>query len=67
MCPVIVGSLRWLHASLVCNELAELESNLSVVGGSGNDSCGVVSELFRRQNNVISMGANLSMPLSLLP
>lgn len=31
--------LRWLHASLVGNELAELESDLSVVRGLGNQSC----------------------------
>ena len=39
----LVGGLRWLHASLVGNELAELKSDPSVVGSLGNQSYDNVS------------------------
>jgi hypothetical protein len=43
---VLVRGLRWLHASLVGNELAELKSDPSVVGSLGNQSYDYVSIRF---------------------
>jgi hypothetical protein len=47
LCPVVLlEGLRWLHASLVGNKLAELKSDPSVVGSLGNQSWNNVSMQF---------------------
>lgn len=61
MWPAIMESLRWLHVSLLSNKLAELESNLSVVGGPGNDSYAIVSKRLIRHSHIISMALSNSV------